>query len=143
MHKNCKNCGDLFYSRPSRNTEFCSVSCYKISRMNNMKSCPVCDKRMHSWKTTCSRICSNRNRIGVKYKIGQPNSNAVNGLSLKSELASLRGGVCELCRNHNYNILQVHHIVEQAKGGTDELENLQLLCPNCHMTIHSGYSEYG
>ena len=32
----------------------------------------------------------------------------------------------------------VHHIVEVADGGSNEQENLILLCPNCHKTVHAG-----
>lgn len=30
----------------------------------------------------------------------------------------------------------IHHIVERVKGGSDELENLVLLHPNCHRQLH-------
>ena len=32
--------------------------------------------------------------------------------------------------------LQVHHIIEVANGGTDETQNLMLLCAECHAEIH-------
>jgi 5-methylcytosine-specific restriction endonuclease McrA len=32
--------------------------------------------------------------------------------------------------------LQVHHVIEVAAGGTDDLENLQLLCAECHAEVH-------
>lgn len=39
----------------------------------------------------------------------------------------------------------IHHVIEQHKGGTDKLENLVLLHPNCHRQLHwnasSGYSD--
>ncbi len=31
----------------------------------------------------------------------------------------------------------IHHIVERVKGGSDDLENLVLLHPNCHRQLHS------
>jgi len=33
-------------------------------------------------------------------------------------------------------LLRVHHIVPVSLGGTDEIENLVLLCPNCHTLVH-------
>lgn len=36
------------------------------------------------------------------------------------------------------NYFQAHHIVPIAKDGKDELDNLLLLCPNCHIKIHLG-----
>jgi hypothetical protein len=40
---------------------------------------------------------------------------------------------CRAARN-----LEVHHIIEQARGGTHELSNLCLLCTGHHTAIHTG-----
>src|SRR5262245_54961734 len=40
---------------------------------------------------------------------------------------------CRSARN-----LEVHHIVEQARGGTHELSNLCLLCSGHHAALHAG-----
>ncbi|NMM41811.1 group II intron reverse transcriptase/maturase [Pseudoalteromonas arctica] len=45
---------------------------------------------------------------------------------------------CAMCRHKitketGWNI---HHIVERVKGGSDELDNLVLLHPNCHRQLH-------
>lgn len=56
---------------------------------------------------------------------------------------------CELCRNNmkqNYpwlerDYIEVHHIVplaELTKPTCNSLDDLVLLCPNCHMAIHQG-----
>lgn len=31
----------------------------------------------------------------------------------------------------------IHHIIEQKNGGTDDHNNLTYVCPNCHRLIHS------
>lgn len=36
---------------------------------------------------------------------------------------------CTICSERCFDI---HHIVEQADGGSDETDNLIVLCPNCH-----------
>lgn len=42
-------------------------------------------------------------------------------------------GICNGCRiSFPFRNLTVDHIVPQAKGGTDHLENLQLLCGACN-----------
>lgn len=46
---------------------------------------------------------------------------------------------CAMCRHKitketGWNI---HHIVERVKGGSDELDNLVLLHPNCHRQLHN------
>jgi len=33
--------------------------------------------------------------------------------------------------------LQVHHIIERAKGGTNEEDNLIVTCQTCHSDVHS------
>ena len=57
-------------------------------------------------------------------------------------LALARGPNCEKCHNDNFAIIQVHHIIERSVGGTDDHTNLQLLCPNCHMTHHYGFFRF-
>jgi formate-dependent nitrite reductase cytochrome c552 subunit len=32
--------------------------------------------------------------------------------------------------------LHIHHIVAQSDGGTDEVDNLTLLCNSCHRELH-------
>lgn len=61
------------------------------------------------------------------------------GTVLKEKVAISRGGVCARCGEKNFAILQIHHIKERFRGGKDTLRNLELLCPNCHMTHHLGY----
>ena len=42
---------------------------------------------------------------------------------------------CEVCLTDQYS-LQVHHIIEVKDGGSDEPENLSLLCDPCHTIVH-------
>lgn len=53
-----------------------------------------------------------------------------------------QSGECPLCKHpigedRNWDI---HHIVEKSQGGTDSLENLLLVHPNCHRHLHHGSS---
>jgi len=43
---------------------------------------------------------------------------------------------CYLCKCDD-QILHMHHIIPQSEGGSDEIVNLVLLCPSCHVLIHS------
>ncbi|MBM3334403.1 HNH endonuclease, partial [Candidatus Sumerlaeota bacterium] len=36
---------------------------------------------------------------------------------------------CTICSEKCF---EIHHIIELAEGGTDEIANLIVLCPNCH-----------
>ena len=43
--------------------------------------------------------------------------------------------LCQSCRKQGYveQATQVDHIIPKAKGGTDNMDNLQALCEKCHV----------
>lgn len=41
---------------------------------------------------------------------------------------------CAVCSKTDY--LEMHHIIPRAEGGTDDYDNLILLCAECHAAIH-------
>lgn len=60
---------------------------------------------------------------------------------LAQELQELYRGECQLClwapRDiYGRNLCHAHHIHWLSRGGSDELENLMLVCPNHHVAIH-------
>ena len=63
---------------------------------------------------------------------------------LVSEFAKRKAkGICQLCNQpapfHNLEgepHLETHHIIPLANGGTDYIENVAALCPNCHRKMH-------
>ena len=143
---NCKCfvCKNEIYRRPSQikfGRVFCSMKCSGIDQ-RKLKICPICSMEYTGVKKTCSRKCANKNRTGTKYTGKNIYNKYIKGSILKEKLASINNGVCHECHNDNYNILQVHHKIERCNGGTDDLDNLLLLCPNCHMTHHHGYGKW-
>lgn len=44
---------------------------------------------------------------------------------------------CQYCKTKK-GTLHVHHIIYRLKGGSDELENLIVLCEECHRKLHDG-----
>lgn len=139
----CKICLKPIYRRPyqiSSGPVFCSTSCFNKRNFDlYLKICPSCgDKFTPNRKDqkTCSRTCSNKSRFGIKYKQGQPNSRATIVRKLKKLLLAERGYKCEECSFKVVEILQVHHVVRRCDGGSNELNNLKLLCPNCHALKH-------
>jgi len=55
--------------------------------------------------------------------------------------AQIQRQVCEVCNMAIASKLEVHHIEEQAKGGSNKLRNLVVLCEKCHDKHHSGEIE--
>ena len=52
-------------------------------------------------------------------------------------------GQCNGCRSHfEFRHLEVDHIVPVSKGGSDHMENLQLLCGHCNRTKGNRPMEY-
>ena len=57
----------------------------------------------------------------------------------KPTLFGMQEGHCKGCHKpYYYKDLDVDHIVAQSKGGTDNIENLQLLCGHCNATKGDG-----
>jgi 5-methylcytosine-specific restriction endonuclease McrA len=118
---------------------YCSLKCTGLGQRKS-KVCKVCKKEYSGNKRTCSRSCANKARSGITYNRENKFNKAHCGSRLKEKVAQKRGGICERCGHDNYAILQVHHKKERHRGGTDHLENLELLCPNCHAAHHFGIS---
>ncbi len=52
--------------------------------------------------------------------------------------AEIQRQACEVCKNPIASQLEVHHIEEQAKGGSNQLRNLIVVCESCHDNHHNG-----
>lgn len=136
----CQICKVSIYRRPSEIEKnsgrvFCTAKCYGISCRNEIP-CLVCGKLILAGlnKKTCSRSCSNKNRVGVHYKINSPRDKVVTLRSLKIRLLKTRGEKCERCNYSKSGILQVHH--KNRNRNDNNLKNLELICPNCHYEEH-------
>lgn len=54
------------------------------------------------------------------------------------------GGICQLCEQpapfidrNGEPYLETHHIEWLGDGGSDTVDNVVVLCPNCHRRMHS------
>ena len=66
-----------------------------------------------------------------------------NSTSNRQTLYGRQGGDCAGCDMHfEPRNLEVDHIIARSKGGTDHLENLQLLCGHCNRTKGDRGMEY-
>ncbi len=134
----CIVCSKPIYRRPAetmRGRVFCSQTCYGAANRKETP-CIVCGIpiQAHLNKKTCSRACANKNRTGIRYKIGSPRDKVKDERALKLRLMASRGTVCERCGYNKKEILNVHH--KDRNHGNNDMGNLELLCPNCHAEEH-------
>ncbi|MCY3840043.1 MAG: HNH endonuclease signature motif containing protein, partial [Gammaproteobacteria bacterium] len=61
----------------------------------------------------------------------------------KRRLYGEQAGDCAGCGMHfELRILEIDHTIPRAKGGTDHLDNLQLLCSHCNRVKGDRGMEY-
>lgn len=70
----------------------------------------------------------------MKYKGARLRDKVKYQRGLKLRLLNARGKKCERCNYDKYQILQVHHKDRDRRN--NELQNLELICPNCHAEEH-------
>ncbi|MBN2134086.1 MAG: HNH endonuclease [Sedimentisphaerales bacterium] len=56
---------------------------------------------------------------------------------LAADMLARCGRFCCLCRRFRPTYLQVHHITEPSKGGTNAPDNLIAICLTCHSDVHT------
>jgi len=136
----CLICSKPIYRRPnelikSNGHAFCSIKCYGKS-LRKEKPCLICGTLIMARfnKKTCSRACANKNRAGIKYKMNRPKDKVVHHQRLILRLLNQRGRKCERCGYSKFQILHVHH--KDRNRSNNNLDNLALICPNCHYEEH-------
>lgn len=56
-----------------------------------------------------------------------------------NKIAKKKGvGKCRFCPCDNYELLDVHRIIEGNQGGIYSDQNTVVVCANCHRKIHAG-----
>ena len=123
-HKNVHKLGNR-YSVSRKKPEY--------QKTYNCLNCGCIFEHKHSSKNIfCSRQCSTEHKHKIqKEKI----KNGKGGNGLKKYLYETRGECCEICGQGNLHngmplVLQLDHIDGDSKN--NKLENLRILCPNCH-----------
>lgn len=118
-------------SKPNTTCSFCEKEFYKK---------PSSKTKSRTKRFFCNRRCYLQFQNTNKYECGRKNNKELNYKKTKKILYENRGSKCEICGYNNSNILQVHHIIPRSMGGNNKFTNLQIVCPNCHGTVHNGDS---
>lgn len=142
----CLNCGEVFNAKIKNKRKFCSQSCSgeynnrkypKRKRRDKLEKCLNCEKPLNSRQIKfCSKGCS------VKYSWNITVSKIENGdtslyeSTYKKYLIYKYGDKCMKCGWNEINpITGIVPIQLEHKDGNsenNELNNLELLCPNHH-----------
>lgn len=96
---------------------------------------PSVIRRSKTGNVYCSRSCSN-SMNNTLFKVGENHPNFKHGNSTYREkkLKYTKEHKCEICEEDDICVLQVHHIDGNRKNNS--IENLKLLCANCHLREH-------
>lgn len=139
--------------KEKQNLEYESIVCETYKQFNSLtKTCVMLNKRPTQTTFEYIRRILEKNNIPidntVKERVSKPHQDLteVDIFSKNSKLSSLshlkkyilkfnlKEERCEKCGNTHWNgikiSLEVHHI--DGDRGNNEINNLQLLCPNCH-----------
>lgn len=75
-----------------------------------------------------------RRKLGVKkYLYGNVKKHKA---WVRAQAIKKYGARCELCKYDQ--AIDTHHVIPKYQGGPHELENLMVVCPNCHALITRG-----
>lgn len=68
---------------------------------------------------------------------------SIRSVYIKEFARKVANGICQLCDNkapfldkQGKPFLEVHHIHYLSKGGSDTIDNVVAICPNCHRKVH-------
>ena len=144
--KACLNCSNVFTSLISKNRRFCSQSCGaqfnnrkfpKRANISKLKNCLHCGQPLNLHQTKfCSHNCNfkyNQNDIFSKIESGDT---TLYEKQYKKYLIHKHGNKCMKCGWHEVNPttgivpIQLEH--KDGNSTNHNLNNLELLCPNCH-----------
>lgn len=133
----CVNCDALFEADTREinrgNAKYCTLKCAGIhtnkNRVKIKQTCINCNEEFESVKKAkfCSNSCKQKN-----YRKKQNNRSE----NIKTIYRQIQHLPCCLC-GWKEATRDIHHIIPVSKGGTNDLSNLVVLCPNHHRMAHS------
>jgi len=151
MIVNCSNCNKDINKKPCHVKMYKDLFCDRVcssefkAKDSVIKPCAYCSKEVKRSKTEaakskngnlfCNRSCATSFN-NTAYKSRENNPNWVDGAgSYRSMALKTNEHACAKCGYDECpEILEVHHINEDRSNNT--LDNLLVVCPNCHTKIH-------
>ena len=134
---------------------------YRPARFNNRgkkgKLAPSIQHKIDSHLTIIKRICNiipieniivetaefdihklkNPEVSGVEYQHGDGEG----FYNVKSAVLSRDNYTCQIC-GKTHTRLEVHHIILRSEGGSNRMDNLVVLCKDCHAKVHTGELDF-
>ena len=139
----CKVCESPFTHIASRanKAKYCSTKCYNKSQINRgavEHICAHCEKVFldspSRKRKYCSKICVNK----ANKNVWKPDFSTVRKQMLNRNMLQK----CARCGfDKVINILGVHH--KDRNRANNNLNNLEVLCPNCHSIEHARHIPHG
>ena len=126
----CYHC-EFILSYDKRKHKFCSRSCsVTVANINSIKSKPKClECQEPCGSTYCSHKCQQLYIMKLKVTNG-----TASGKTIKRYIVQTKGYACEECKISSWNNKGITLELEHKNGNSEDhsLENVCLLCPNCH-----------
>ncbi len=134
----CCVCNTAVYKRPNtilKGPVFCSTKCSNSRFKKPERLCGICGNNVLSIRRAryCSKACANE---AIRRLPRKPRGSSGKLRNWRINLIASRGSKCNRCSVDYVPVLEVHHIIERCNGGTDDPENLEILCPTCHAIHH-------
>ena len=157
----CDCCGKIFKRRLGRinankrtnSKNYCSPECYSIGRTKGkIVNCEWCNKEVYKTQYVISKsksgavFCSHRcSRLWRNQKEGiaegKDSNNYKDGRSsYRKKALKYYNNKCSVCGYDILQVLVVHH--KDCNRKNNDIENLDILCPNHHKEYHLGLRNY-
>ena len=135
----CEICNKHYYKRPSQKggRDFCSMKCYATGKIiDKTKTCEKCKKK-YTYNRRYQRFCSLRCATTRKRTV-RVNGNGRNKTrTVQQDLKAIGwDGMCMIVGCFYNKTLDNHRVVKGVDGGTYDLYNVSVLCPNHHAEVH-------
>lgn len=125
---NCEVCGKLV-EKPYGSNKYCSRECANKHVISQEQKVKISKTMKKVWE---ARNVEKPEQIKMRPK------KSILDLSKRtiSKILKRANQGCMIC-GWNESTCDIHHIIPKKHGGTDENENLIVICPNCHRKVHT------